>query len=307
MKEMNFALMENIQNYLNTFASYVFMSFGLIGNLMVFIVLMSNSEMRSQPSNVYLATLTIPDTILVIIYLFQAIPSLVPLTPDFCKLTMDLVITAYSLSSLFNAVVSIDRLLSVYFPKKFVFKNKASFQLKFIFVTFILYFIACSTNYFLFTQIKVNIGNLTLSHCGYNDRWYGFINDIYLFTLSHAISIIVMITSALLIAYKLIKISKSLQRDLDLKSKKFIRIILILNIYYIVTQLPICIVTMLRHFSVALKMDRNLTIFLYDITNFLSVIHNAFSFYVYFCINKLFRKRLLNIFKSLFFIRNFEN
>lgn len=298
--------MEKIQYYMNIIAAGIFMGVGVTSNLMVLIVLLSDFKIRAHPVNIYLATLTLPDTVRIIIYLFQAIPTIVPISPIYCKILMGSLNTSYSLSNFFNAVVSIDRLLSVYYPKKFLFKNKLTFQLKFIFISFLVYIIACSTSYFIFTEIKEEINNITVSYCAYDQTFYGLLNDIYILFIANIIPIVLMTCSAILLTKRLVKLSKNLRKHVDMKSKNFIKLILTLNIYFVVTQLPVCILIILEHFSLATKMNPELFIFVYNVSNILSLTYYSFSFFVYFSINKMFRLRFIEMVKSLCFIRSLD-
>jgi hypothetical protein len=295
---MNLTLIEEIRFYMNRVFVCLFLSIGIITNLIVIAVNLSNEKMRAQSINIYFSAQSISDILIIICYLFQSIPDILPLSSIYCKLLMFIVFVAYTFTGYITGVVSIDRLLTSYYPARFLFKNKLKFQVMFVIVSALIISIACSTNYFSFDLIVLDETNSTI-YCGYPDVYFGLINGIFMVSISGIIPIIVIFLSAILLGIKIRKVKKRINSINNRRTIRFMKIIFIYNIYFIITQVPVCAAFIISNYLIS--NNANFYGFLYDFTNVLSLCYNSFSLFVYLFINRIFRKRFIEMFNCYCF------
>jgi hypothetical protein len=276
-----------------------FNNFTGITNLIIIVVNLSNEKMRSQSMNIYFSAQSVSDIIIIICYLFQCISDIIPLTSMYCKLLMFIVFVAYTFTGYITSVVSVDRLLRSYYPTRFLFKNKLKFQLIFILLSTMIVALACSTNYFTFDLIELDVeGNSEINY-GHPNILSGLINDIFMVIISGIVPIIVIIFSTILIGVKMRDVKKKLNMGINSKTIRFMRIIFILNIYFLITQVPVCVAFIVSNYFISNNLKSKFYGFLYDSSNAISLFFNSFSMFIYLIINRMFRKRFLEIVSSI--------
>lgn len=295
---MDLEIIEGIHYYMNIVCVCLFMSIGIITNIIVIAVNLSDEKMRSQAMNIYFSAQSVSDIIIIVCYLFQCIPDIIPMSSIYCKLLMFIVFVAYTFTGFITSVVSIDRLLSSYYPTRFLFKNKLKFQVIFIILSAFIVALACSTNYFSFDLINSDGVNSTI-YCGHPNVLFGLINDVFMVIISGVIPILIMFFSTILLGIKIRTLRKKLNNNVNSKTVRFMRIIFILNIYFLVTQVPVCVAFIVSNYFISKDLSSQFYRFLYDISNAISLCYNSFSMFVDLIINRMFRKRFIEIANSL--------
>ena len=177
----------------------------------------------------------------------------------------------------------IDRVISVKFPKQYLFRDKICFQLV---VVFVILLGALSINVTrLFTGGLVLNPETNQTVCKtikFQLEAYGILA---LFTYTQAIPILLFLLLALITFHYLSVSKKKLNKKL-LKERKFLKLFLSISFFYAISQLPYGIYIVTSNF---LKID-HLQEILFHVLFFFTSIYNGLDFVVLYFSNSVYRK-----------------
>ena len=142
--------------------SIIFPALALIGNAIVFAVFIGK-DIRNQSINIYFAAQAISEALEVITTIMVNLTTIMNFTDSYCKFAALIGRMFYQNCTYLKALVSIDRLLSVKYSKKFQFRNKYWFQILMILIG-VVYSFGISAPYYVYCG-KIDGVNRTESQC----------------------------------------------------------------------------------------------------------------------------------------------
>ena len=195
---------------------------------------------------------------------------------------------------------SIDRYLSIAYSK-LQFRNQTKYQL--LAISIIIISAVAVDVPFIFYKDVVAVANGTIFVCTATNAIFTIYVNIWHPFLATLIPFFLMLLTSILIAYQLIfkkvvhrKNLRKLQKD-----KKYVKLILSLDLYFLITNLPNNILAVVYAFQALFKNDLSFygTItfyFLASVSLYFYLIYPSFDIIVYYSCNKLFREHFLSIF-----------
>jgi hypothetical protein len=229
---------------------------------------------------------------------------------DFCRLFF-IINCISSTSSWTTAAISIDRLMNVKYPAKFIVHNKKWFQVLVCFALLIKDFLVYSQLYFEplvkdyeypYSSDSLNSTNETVTiskYCAfptYFDTliliWVDFINAIF-------IPFFIMITCTLIIVKVLFQSRRSIsdnnnQEERRKRDRRFAINAISINIIFFLTALPLTIFNF-YFFYFSLDYQMYFTSFISNTFYALYYLNFGSSFYINFWVNYIFREEFLNL------------
>ena len=133
------------------------------------------------------------------------------------------------------------------------------------------------------------------TYCGYEDKEFiHFYLDLYAALLDVLIPFILMILSTGLVCYRLMFKKTSLPRNNKKykKDKQLISPLIIFDVFFLICNLPFYIFVV----TVDALSINYIGTFLYDALDVLTIVYNAFYFFVFFFSNTLFRDHVYSLF-----------
>ena len=185
------------------------------------------------------------------------------------------------------AFSSIDRYLSIKYPKSLNFRDKLGFQLFIIFIILIA-ILSIDTPFLIYHDIVSNE-----TGCAPTTYQVQFYLDILNGSIGTIIPFCVMISTTLLTAYLIInqKAKLNIHSSKLQKEMQLIKILLAMDLYFLICNLPFCILTIVDD---VLGINYFNTLSFY-ILNALSNVFSSFDFIIYFAFNKLFRQHFISM------------
>jgi len=290
--------MSSFQYFINYIFPMTTLGFGLLGNFLGFKVMQRPKMLEIGPRNTY-KYLFISDTI----FLVQIIVTYLQLTDNFdltiisnviCKLWYYLNYSLATQSSMLLVYISIDRYVSIKFPAYRFFMRKRNNQLIyfiFIFMFNLVYYLPVVYNY------SISETNNTLT-CNFNNQYSADLIS-YMDLANRVIlpSLLIMIFS-LLLGIEVIKSRRRILSNFKQEENEYFfsnisKAIssIILNMIYLILQMPISIYTFLPNFTQSYG---------YIFSYYLFYLSYSINFYIIFITISLFRKEFMLFLKSLF-------
>ena len=286
--------------YFNMSTAAVLTGVGMIGNSLVLFVFTRKKFRNISMFRYYsfVTTFEILQIPFIWVYYF----------PDFfsfnenelvCKLIQFSSTLLLSFVAFMQPIISIDRFFESKYPKRFFFRNKFNFQL-IISAGLLLGSSIVSIPFYYYDNIYF-VENST--ECSYNENsWIGMEIDISVLIISLFVPFIISITFSCLTAYHLIQSKKRLQIKNFKKEKRLLKILISMDVFLFICNLPWCVYIILKSIlNIENMMVSSSMIITYDISNFLFYVYQSFSFFVYFLSNKQFRIYILklNLFRNI--------
>ena len=194
---------------------------------------------------------------------------------------------------------SFDRFLSIKYPH-FKLRNKLRFQAFAMLIVLIVLMVVNIPTILYFKIIKVSNG----TGCFTSPSSEALYINIALSTIWVVIPFILMILSTSLIAYQLlVAMKRTLRKDKKQfkKTVKFVKLVLVLDLYFLICYLPSTILVFVTVFyllnDISFVIDNlNTLTYATDVCNFLNNIFFCFEFALFLIFNKLFRDHVLTMF-----------
>ena len=275
---------------INFTSTAVLTVFALVGNSLVLFIL-SKPEFLKVSMFRYLFAATIFDTINVLASWPSVFPDAFQINNNSlsCKLYLYFFFIPFQTSPWIISMSSVDRYLSIKYPKSLGFRNKFGFQMTAI-IIIVVAIIMIDTPFLIYHDVVSN--ETGCAPTTYQVQFYlDILNDL----VSTIIPFCFMISTTLLTAYLLInqkaklKVnSKKLKKEMQL-----IKILFALDFYFLICNLPCCILTIVDD---VLGINYFNTLSFY-ILNALSNVFFSCDFFIYFSFNKLFKRRFISLLK----------
>jgi hypothetical protein len=261
---------------------------GLFGNI-ISIFIFSDNEFRKQPPAFYLIVASFVNIITLLYLPFTALPVIWPINDFACKFFGGILLASSEYQSFMVSICSIDRLITVFYQFKYLFKNKNKFQIPLIVILLIVItgFVIPAVYFY---DKETTSDNQTF--CSFSNDpkliWAFYYFKIQLILFRTIIPFLLMIVSSILIYWK-IKSNKRKLGTLNATQKKAYQLgitLIVMDILFVVFRLPTLINTVINPNG----SDRIVYSLFYSMFVLFAAVHNAFTFLIFLKFNKAYRK-----------------
>ena len=276
-------------NEIKLTTSLAFSITGLIGNTLV-IYILSRPKFKKESLFRYLLIASINDTIFLsyiwsLSYISEFKLNSIEIL---CKLFFYTSRIFFSLSPWIIVISSIDRFIATKYPTHYLFRKKFKYQALVILIVFISITLI-NIPYYYFIKI-INI-NTNLTSCQFEDLNTLFFIDLLGFLSGTIIPFFMMVLFNSMTFKELLKSKKTIQRKKFDKEYRFFKILIFMNLFFLICYLPIYIYTVTYDILGIQYVGTSGFVYL----NYLTFFYSSLNFFVYFSSNKLFRKYVLSI------------
>ena len=283
-----FEMIDNIDYQFTLITSIILTIVGFIGNsLTVFI--MAKPKMRNISMFRYLIVSMVNDCWVLVTMWFCTFSEAFQNSSISCKWTNYIEYLNYNYSGWIVVVSLADRLITVKFPYKFMFRNQLKFQ---VFVLLVIYIILIFLNipFYIYYDID-DLSNQSI--CEINDPNTGFYVELSGALMGVIIPFILMLIISSLIGRFLTKKGKSIHMKKSLKKEvRLIKMMISMSIFFITCNLPFYIQQLIHDvlFFDDSKLSNSISNFIFNITNQLTFVYNSFGFFICLFSNNVFRE-----------------
>jgi hypothetical protein len=265
-------------------------SIGLFGNT-ISIFIFKNKDLRKYPPAFYLITLSFVNIIGFLVLLFVVFQSIWAHSDFSCKLFTTFLYPYYEFQSFLIAFCALDRLITVFRPFNYLFKNKLNFQLPFLLIT--LTVLVCLSSLFsLYFKQETTFENQTICLLPNEPQWlFNYMQSEFILFRT-VIPLVIMVISSVLIFWKIRKNKKKF-RILNINQKKDQQ----MGIVLIVTDFIFLLFRFPNLINVLL--NRNSNNFFNSICVIISSLHSALEFVVYLIFNNVYRNLFIKLMKKI--------
>jgi hypothetical protein len=292
---------EDLIKILPNIYKYLFLPIGIIGNLLS-IVIFLRSTFRSTAMGLYQAAISIQSEIFLVSYYLNI--NLIFLNSEImCKIQRILPQIFLQSTTILVTVVSVDRFLLVFYPKKFVFLKTLKFQL--IVVLLILVF---SILLNLVSVFNIFYDSLSM-RCGVtSDYIHTVVISVIDLVFCNAIPMIIMIITSALVISKVFKLKRKLNKDKKLSRKEYNFAIatIVSVVFFMVCCLPYFMSVVALIYLYVKQKNSHIVSLLQDayasrlsdtICWFFRFCFFSFSFIAHLSFNFLYRSELISLFR----------
>lgn len=283
-------------NRFNITTSILISIIGVACNTITFFIFTSKS-FRDQSMNRWLAALAITDTIVVLFVWPQNLPNIYAATTFNCQMIQFAIIFTYTMCSFLITITSIDRMLAVVYPTKFAFRKKLWCQALVLLITCILTAIFNSPYFIYFGAVQES----NVTSCHYTTPFVNIYVDIFLLIIYLVMPVVIILICTIAIYHKLHSLKlKSGRLTNSNKDTYLTKTIFGTTLFYFVMNAPVDIAVIFTDYNLYYYRNVNLNVFIYNFLNFVSLLHNSCSFFVYLLCNKMFRMKFLSILSIIY-------
>ncbi len=260
---------------------------GLFGNT-ISMFIFANKRFRNESPSFYLIFSSVINVITLVYLPIAALPTIWAINNLSCKLFGGLVLVIYQIQSFAVAFCSLDRVITVYKPFKYLFKNKLKFQLPLVIITsFLIICFVIPAPYFY--NREINSENQAFCAFSNDPEYFWALNyfKVQFLLLRTVIPFIIMIASSSLIYWK-IKSNRNKLRVLNVSQKRSYQMgitLIALDILFIIFRFPTLLNTVLSSNGE----DKIVYSFTYSMFVLIAATHNSFSFLICISFNKTYR------------------
>jgi hypothetical protein len=211
----------------------------------------------------------------------------------FCQIYTFLIYFAYSFYSWVNVVNSVDRLLTIKYPRRFEWFKRFKYQLLILIVIALILFLINIPRTLFIKQSDQIV-------CVIKDNQIGFLLNLVNLIISNILPfIIILFSTAILLYYLFTQKFKLHQLIVNYKrEKEFVKNVFAMDIWFIIFFSPYCIMGFLLFTLNSSIIQSKLWETAFNCGIFLSYLEATCNFFVYFCCNNLFRSYFLSMFKK---------
>ena len=261
-------------------------SVGGLSNI-VSIIIFNNKEFKKQETTFFIKATLIFN---LLILLYSPIMYLAPvwvITRLNCTIYAGLMFIITEIKAWIQAMGSLDRLISVVKPQKYLFKNKLIFQISLIASICFIIILLMVPGIIFFTTTKTQ--NFTICSFDPNVKWVLIYVQLDYFLLRTIFPCFIMIVSSCIVSWKIYKNKTQLLPNADRKREiNFFKSLIAYDLFVLVFQIP-CIVQMF------LSANANyFNTIEYSIFYTVSLISNVLLFIIFIIFNKIYRKLFCN-------------
>ena len=284
--------------FFSTFYPLIIVPLGLIGNILTYIIF-GRKRLKNISVSIFFRYMSVTNSLCLIQYMqhylkYNDIINLRTLSFLSCKISYFCILFLGPTSAWVLCYVSIERFITIQYPRKSLIIKKKFFQRSIIFTILVISFVVYSPYLFFLETITPNDGkNKTFCKCV--NQIYDILTFID-FAYSTLIPFLIMFIFSLLIIYSFIKsknriavLFASVDRKRVSRDRKFCITILILNFIFLILNCPDALMNYIDYDE-----DDILPI----LSNALFYTYFAIDFLIYIFVNSIFRNEFLDCFKS---------
>ena len=303
--------------YVSLYGSVLVHPFGLISNAFS-IVIFSRKKFWENTMGYYNIILSIDNNIVIAVNFIMSFSSGygndILLWSSFnCAFLFFVSRVSVSFSSWLNVMVSLDRMLFIIFPNRFLLLRKKKILTMIISVIFILLFAINSPNFYLYvskTYSYTNASNISTVTCGPPKNLEVLVDMIRILTRALIPFVLIIVINSFLI-YKLIKTKSRFRHNVASKREyKFAYSISALSVFFIVSLTPFVLTLLLLTFMSQANLKNTkaylVTTLCYGISVGLTTYNYCFVFLINLRFNSLFRDETVKFLKGCkkYFFKN---
>ena len=208
-----------------------------------------------------------------------------------CKIYTGILTVITQSKAWIQAIGSVDRVISILRPQKFIFKNKLKFQIPLIVsIFFIVVLVVLPGSIFYGT---ITIKNVTVCSFEPGISWVVFYSQIQYFLFRTILPSLVMITSSCIVSWKIYKSKTQLLPNAERKREiNLFKSLIAFDLFVLIFQIP----SIVQIFSSANANFFNT--FEYSIFFTVSLISNVFLFVIFIVFNKIYREVICEYFSK---------
>jgi hypothetical protein len=257
-------------------------SIGGFGNI-VSLIIFSNKKFKKQTTTIFIkATLVFNISILLYAPVMYLAPIWIVNSLN-CKIYAGILIIMTEIKAWIQAIGSLDRLISVVRPQKFLFKNKLIFQIALIVMvcaTVVIFVLPSS-----FFYATISFQNNTVCSFNLNLKWAVIYSQIQYFLLRTILPSLLMIISSCIVSWKIYKNKVQILPNFGRKREvNLFTSLIAFDIFALIFQIP-GIIQMLSSANLNF-----FNLFEYSIFFTVSLISNVFLFIIFIIFNKIYRE-----------------
>ena len=283
--------------YILATLSVVLIIIGLFGNI-ISIFVFNDKELRKQPPAFYLIVLSILNIVTLFYLPFAVLPNIWMINGMTCKFYGGMTLLIGEIQSIVTAICSLDRLITVFKPFEYLFKNKMRFQIPFVLIVSIAIAAFLVPVPYFYNQ-ETTSDNQTF--CAFSNDpqviWALNYFKIQFILFRAIIPFLLMIVSSSLIYWK-IKSNKNKLGTFNANQKKAYQLgitLIVMDILFILFRLPTLINTAINSNAA----DKIVYSFIYSSFVLITALHYSFSFLIFIIFNKVYRQQFLIYLKKL--------
>jgi hypothetical protein len=257
---------------------YLIGGFGNVISIMIF----NNKLLKTQPTTGYIQSFFVIN-ILTILYMPIQLVAPILITNTFsCKFSTGIFLILLELQAWVTAISSFDRLISVYKPCDYLFKNKFKFQIIVMISSLVLVTILLLPTFIYMDAVILE--NQTM--CFFMDIWSGIYTKYQYILFRVAFPFIVMIVSSLIITYKMCKIKARISTNQSRKREaNLFKALIFSDLFFILFRLPMVFYIILHENGLNV-----LNNFEYSIYLAIGLLNNVLMFLLLLASNRIYRK-----------------
>jgi hypothetical protein len=303
--------MDTIQFYFATISTTLWIAIGSIGNIFSIIIFNSKEFNRDSTAN-YFIFASIMNIIAIFHLPLLMFPSIWLPTTISCMIMLGFKVLITQMHSWIVAFCSLDRVITVMAPHKFLFKNKLKFQIGMIVVVLLMIGVSFIPMVYPYQTAISEKTSDNQTRCSFlfkkEFNWAIFYYKIQYILFTAVLPFFIMITSSFLIVLTLWKsknkVSCNNRDSINNNSKRhnvreiqLAKSLVTMDFFFILFKLP-----MLLYLMVMSNEDgsREFYSFTYQLLLFISSTNIVCIFIIFFIFNKLYRTILIRYVKKIF-------
>jgi hypothetical protein len=283
-------------SYFNIFGIWIVLTIvGLIGNTIVLHILLKPKFLIDQIFRYYIFTAILDNAIIIMMCLWYILILINwNKTILFCKIFKYWLYIFNNFHAWISVITSVDRLLCLKYPTKYIFNKAFKNQAKGIGTTFFLLVFINIPNYIYF-----GISNET--KCEIEGNQYGFYNNLFNLLISNLLPVFIVIILMSVILNELRK-KKNIPNKTDnnlinlKKEYRFFKILLTINSFFMIAYLPTSVINFIKSVFNMNDIKYHYWKQVNDSTDVLSMIQTSSNFFIYVTFDKSFQQKFLSTF-----------
>jgi len=303
MNQTDVDYLKELYHSINKVYPLALITIGTIGNFLT-IYIYTRKEFFKTSTGFYFSFLAIIDTLMLYFGLFkfflEGISQIdIHYESEFnCKFFKFTVNCLAETSAWITVVVSLDRLFIVMFPNSYKISQNKVYQIILVLLIIALISIINTPN---LVFLKVVVNNETELYCDNENIFYLFIFNLLDLLLSFLIPFLIVIVSSILLIVKLKQSKNRVLVNTKATSKNisnFVSTVISKDLTFVTLNLPICLTIVINSYRFTFYEAYNdyevwIVNLTYCFSNMLLYLNYSINFFVHFCMNKYFKRKLL--------------
>ena len=285
----------DVYSFILIFLCALIIPIGLFGNL-VSIFIFNDKDFRKQPPSFYFIATCFVNIIIILGLPFYVFISIKAYSDLSCQIITLIAFLLATFQSFLVGLSSLDRVITVFKPFSYLFKNKYKFQVLVLLVTLVVLAVLITPAIYFF---HLEITNYNQTFCVYSveHQWVATYIQVQFLSLRTTIPLIIMIISSSLIFWKIRKDKRKL-RVLNQNQKRAQQLgisLIVSDSLFLLCRLPNLTNILFNSYS----SNAAIFSFLNSIFSIASALHAVFSFIVFLIFNKVYRDLFIKLMKKI--------